>query len=154
MRTIVLYATKHGATSEIAWRIAGNMDDAIVHVIKKAPPLADFDCVIIGSSVYAGAIRREAKAFLSKNIKVLRNKKLGLFISGLDPSLEKVYFDKNFSADILKTAKAKFFLGGILDPKKFTFLDRLMMKIAKKNTRYVNTIDDGKIEQFVKAMVK
>ena len=29
MRTIVLYATKHGVTADIAWRIAERMDDAI-----------------------------------------------------------------------------------------------------------------------------
>jgi len=58
MKTLILYATKHGATREVATRIASHTDGTVLHDLKQAstPTLADFDCVIIGSSLYGGAM--------------------------------------------------------------------------------------------------
>ena len=153
MKTIIIYATKYGAAGEIARRIAGKMDGAAIHELNQnIPSLADFDCVIFGSSIYAGMIRRKAKMFLSKNANVLKEKKLGLFLSGLDAAGEKKYFDSNFSREILEKAKATSFLGGVFDPKKAGMLERLVMKVVSGRSVYVNTINDGKIEQFVNTM--
>lgn len=98
MKTIIMYATKYGAAREIAQRIADRIKGAAVWNLQQgmAPSVADFDCVIIGSSVYAGMVRKEVKEFLSKNITVLREKKLGLYLCGLDASREKTYFETNF----------------------------------------------------------
>ena len=154
MKTIVIYATKYGAAGEVAKRIAGMMNGAVACDLKLGgvPSLADFDSIIIGSSLYAGMIRKEAKVFVSKNAGVLREKKLGLFLCGLDASEEKTFFETNFSADILQAAKAKGFFGGIFDPKKANALERFIIKIVSKRTKYANTIDDSKIEQFVERM--
>ena len=154
MKTLILFATKHGAAREIAERISSSMDGAIIHDLKQSgiPPLSQFDCVIIGSSLYAGSIREEAKAFMSKNADSLRAKKLGLFLSGLDADREKTYFASNFPLDILQAAKAAGFLGGIFDPKKAGIIERSIMKIAVKQSEYTNTINDQKIEQFIELM--
>ena len=150
MRTIILYASKHGAAGEIAQRIAGRINGAVIHNLnqKTVPSLADFDCVIIGGSVYAGMIRKEIKTFMAHNADSLRGKKLGLFLCGLDFRQEKEYFNANFPADILQAARAKSFLGGIFDPKKTGVMERLIMKAVAKRTAYANTIDDSRIEQF------
>ena len=153
MKTIIIYATKYGAAGEIARRIADKIDGVVVHDLKSGvPSLADFDSVIIGSSVYAGMIRKEAKAFLSKNADVLQEKKVGLFLCGLDAGQEKAYFDSNFPPDILRTAKAASFLGGIFDPQKAGIMERFIMKLVTKKTEYINTVDDSKIEQFAEAV--
>jgi len=52
---------------------------------KDVHDLIGYDCIIVGSSVYAGMFRKKAKAFLSQNADVLRQKKLGLFVSGMSP---------------------------------------------------------------------
>ena len=153
MKTIILYASKYGAAAEIAQRIAGKIDGAVIHDLKKDPPsLAEYDCVIFGSSVYAGAIRKEAKVFLSKNAHLLREKKLGLFLCGIGAEGEKTYFDANFSPEILQAAKARSFLGGIFDPEKANLFERFIIKIVTKKSDPVNTIDDGKIGQFAEVM--
>ena len=149
MKTIILYATKYGAADEIAQRIANKIDGAVIHNLKQGvPSLAEFDCIILGSPVYAGSIRREAKKFLSKNADVLLNKKFALFLSGIGASGEKKFFESNFPPEILQKAKAAGFLGGIFDPKKAKALERLIIKIVTKKSRYINTIDDTAIEQF------
>jgi menaquinone-dependent protoporphyrinogen oxidase len=154
MKTIILYATKYGAAGEVAHRIAKGIKDAAVYDIKQGgiPDLAAFDNIIIGSSIYAGMMRKEAKVFMSQNAGVLREKKLGLFISGLGGSEEEVNFEKIFPNDIFKAAKAVSFLGGIFDPKKANIMERLIIKIVTKQSGYVNNIDDSKIERFIEVM--
>jgi len=154
MKTIILYATKYGAAAEISQRIAGRISGAVVCNLKEKdiPSLSDFDCIIIGSSVYAGNIRKEAKTFLQQNANVLSEKKLGLFLCGLDKSSKNKYFEANFPQDILQAAKEKSFLGGIFDPKKTKLMERFIIKIITKQSGYFNIINDKKIEKFAEAM--
>ena len=150
MKTLILYATKHGATAQIANILADEIKDATVCGIKEATQLSNFDCVIIGSSVYAGSIRKEAKAFMAKSADELSKKTLGLFLSCLDDKTD--FFDKNFPVQILQAAKAKAKLGGIFDPKKAGGFERFVIKAVMKNADYVNKINEDKIKEFVKAI--
>ena len=154
MNTIVLFATKHGAAQEIANRIANRMDGAIAHDLKQSntPDIADFDCVVVGSSVYAGAIRKEAKAFLSQNANTLKNKKIGLFLSGMSSGEMQKAFTENVPDDVLQSAKVKASLGGVFDPNKAGFMERVIMRIVTKQSGFVSTIDDKKIDEFVRGM--
>ena len=154
MNTLILYATKHGAAREIAERIAAHMDTATLHDLKQAniPSPADFDCVIIGSALYAGTIRKEVKHFLSQNETQLRGKKIGLFLSGMGTDNEQTHFSNNFPPDLLQTASATGLLGGIFDPRKAGALERLIMKVVTKQSGYTNTISDEKIARFAETM--
>lgn len=152
MKTLILYATKHGAAKEIAARIAARIPDSTVCDIKSnnLPPISQFDCIILGASLYAGTIQKEAKTFLTQNSDTLRGKRIGLYLSGMDASREKEFFEANFSSEILQAATVKSFLGGVFDPKKAGVMERLIMKAVAKQSAYTNTISDDKIEQFVK----
>ena len=154
MKTLILYATKYGATREIAERISDNLEDAVSYDLKQGdlPDLAEFDCVIIGSSLYAGSIRKEAKAFLAKNVDTLRQKKIGLFLSGMASEDGQKNFADNFPGEIVQAAKASSVLGGIFDPSRVGRLERMVMKAVTKKSEYVSTIDDEKIKTFVKNM--
>ena len=48
MKTLILYATKHGGTHEAAKGVAKRILGAVLHDLKQAdiPPIADFDCVM------------------------------------------------------------------------------------------------------------
>ena len=156
MKTLILYATKHGAAREAAKRIAVKIPGAVLHDLKQdgIPALADFDCVIIGSSIYVGSIRKEAKTFLVQNADKLKEKKFGLFLCGLQEDEEKQFFASNFPPDILTTAKAASFLGGIFDPKKAGFMERFVIKAVAKLPDYTDRIDNDKIERFAEEMMK
>ena len=154
MKTLILYATKHGATREIARRIADRMDGAALYDLKQGgvPALSEFDCVIVGSPVYAGTIRKEVKAFVSQNASALQGKRLGLFLSGMSADKEKEVFDANFPPDILQSAKTASNLGYIFNPANAGFMERFIMKAIAKQSGYLENIDDGKIEQFAEAV--
>ena len=155
MKTLILYATKYGATAEVAQRIADSIGGAVIHDLKKnnTPNVDEYDCIIIGSSLYAGSFRKEVKTFLSENEENIRDKSVGLFFLGLDTELTpQSYFEKNCSSELLATVKATCSPGGIYNPEKAGWFDRFILKAAKKLTVYTDTIDDNKIEQFVEAI--
>ncbi|MCL2837479.1 MAG: flavodoxin domain-containing protein [Oscillospiraceae bacterium] len=154
MKTLILYASKYGAAEEIARRIAKNIEVAVVCDLKQKdiPKLSQFDCVIIGSSIYAGAIRKEAKTFISQNADELCKKRVGLFLSGFETEKEAEVFNQNFPPQLLQAAKAKFFAGGIFDPKKVGGAERFIYKLVTKQTDYKDTIDNDKIAHFAQAM--
>ena len=154
MKTLILYATKYGTTAEIAKRIADNIEDSVLHDLKHGdmPTLTDFDCIIIGSSIYAGMIRKEAKVFLSQNADALMAKKYGLFLSGMSQGDEKVLFNTAFRPEVLQCATAVSLLGGVFDPKKVNFIERAIMKAVSKSSEYSSTIDNAKIKDFAGRM--
>jgi len=155
MKTLILYATKHGATKEIAKRISALIPDSTVCDLKSSniPNTSDFDRVIIGGSVYAGSVRRETKTFVAQNADTLLKKQIGLFISSLTNGEYEQAFAVNFPSDVLSVAKAKANLGGIYDPKTAGFFEKIIMRIVTKQSGYFTSITDEKIQLFVEAMI-
>ena len=86
MSTLVVYASKHGATQGIAERIASTLNDAGQEA--KARPVGDagdlsyYDAFVVGSAVYAAHWQKEASAFVQRNRVVLASKPVWLFSSG------------------------------------------------------------------------
>ena len=83
---LVVYASKHLSTAEIAERIATAMRDAGCDA--QARPAAEVDdlsgyaAVVLGSSVYAKRWQRDARAFAHRHTAALRGMPVWLFSSG------------------------------------------------------------------------
>lgn len=154
MKTLILFATKHGATRDIAQQLAKRMDGATVADLSGGgvPAPNGYDRVIIGSSVYAGQLRKEAKAYVTQHADVLATVPLGLFISGMSPEGVQGYLDANYPKAVTAHAKTTAMLGGAFDPAKAGFFERLVMRLITKTTDAVSTISAEKIEQFAEAM--
>jgi len=86
MKVLVAYASKYGATAEIAEKIGGVLNDAglptDVSSVKQVSNLAEYNAVILGSAVYIGQWRKEAVKFLETNEKALAERSVWLFSSG------------------------------------------------------------------------
>ena len=86
MRVLVSVASKHGATTEIGWRIAACLGQAGLNVVTVAPEavvsIDGYDAVVLGSGIYAGRWLEPAKAFVERNGEALRTKRVWLFSSG------------------------------------------------------------------------
>ncbi|MBN1826054.1 MAG: flavodoxin domain-containing protein [Candidatus Eisenbacteria bacterium] len=85
-RVLIVYATKHGATEEIAERIAGVLREAglpvdLFSAVRAADP-AGYDAVVLGASVYMGRWRKEGAAFLKENAAALAGRPVWVFSSG------------------------------------------------------------------------
>jgi menaquinone-dependent protoporphyrinogen oxidase len=108
MRVLVVYASRHGATSGIAERLATVLTaeglTAEIHpvgdarIIERAGHLDRYDAFVIGSAVYAFHWIGEARDFVRQNLDLLRSRPVWLFGSG--PLGDKTTDDKGH--DLLK----------------------------------------------------
>lgn len=83
---LVAYASKYGATAEIAEKIGQllRQEDlqADVLPVNRVGNLTQYKAVIIGSAVYIGKWRKEVVKFLRTNEKLLAERSVWLFSSG------------------------------------------------------------------------
>lgn len=153
MKTLILYATKHGAVRKIAEMIAERLPGSTVCDVNSGtiPNLSEYDSVVLGGSLMAGQISKTLKEYAVQHSAELKKLRLGLFVSGLDESKEADYL-ANFPAELLAAARAKRFLGGIYDPSKCGFIERMIMKAVAKVSAYTETIDPGRVSLFAKEL--
>lgn len=86
LKVLVTAASKHGATAEIGDRIAGELSGR-GHTVTNRPPeevgrVENFDAVVLGSAIYAGRWRPEARDFVDEFGRSLLDRHLWLFSSG------------------------------------------------------------------------
>ena len=83
---LVVYASKHGSTAEIATMIASTLSDSGLRATcaeaSSVPALDPYDAVILGSAVYARRWRGEARRFLRRHASELAQRPFWVFSSG------------------------------------------------------------------------
>lgn len=86
IQILVTYASKYGATAEIATKIGDVLQDAglptTVKPVKQVKDISPYTAVILGSAVYIGKWRKEAAKFLEKHEQELAERDVWLFSSG------------------------------------------------------------------------
>ncbi len=141
-QVLVAYATKYGATAEIAERIgqvlrqAGLNTDVLL--VDRIRDLSAYQAVILGSAVYTGNWRKEAVKFLQANEKTLADRQVWLFSSGPtgegDPveRLRGWRFPKELQpvADRIQPRDITVFHGAV-NEKKLNLIERQMLKTVK-----------------------
>jgi menaquinone-dependent protoporphyrinogen oxidase len=83
---LVVYASKHSSTAEIAERIAAAMRsagcDADARPAAEVDDLSGYAAVVLGSAVYAKRWQRDARGFARRQYAALRGMPVWLFSSG------------------------------------------------------------------------
>ncbi|MDD5367901.1 MAG: flavodoxin domain-containing protein [Anaerolineaceae bacterium] len=141
---LVTYASKYGATREIAEKIGEGLRQAGLQTdvtpVSAIRELDRYKAVILGSALYIGKWQKEAATFLQANEKLLANRPVWLFSSGPtgkgDP-LELVE-GRRLPADLQPVANriqprdiAVFH--GFINPGKLNFMEKWAIKsIVKK----------------------
>lgn len=146
LEVLVAYATKHGATRDIAERIAevliGRGFRVMLGDVDEPGDVGRYDAFVIGSAVYLGRWRKEAVEFVCTNGVMLRQRPTWLFSSGplgpagTDPELrperdaaETLELDQMRDAPALQEAaqprEHKVFFG-VIDPGTLGVAERLM----------------------------
>jgi len=141
-KILVAYASKYGATKEIAEKIGVVLKEAGLAVdvlpADKVSDLAAYRTVVLGSAVYIGGWRKPAAKFLRANEKALSEKKVWLFSSGPTGKGDPVelvkgwHFPKGLQhiADRIKPVDTALFQGAAF-PEKLSAIGRWMMKKVK-----------------------
>ena len=142
VQVLVAYATKYGATAEIAEKISQVLRQAGLHVdvlpADRVGDLSPYRAVVLGSAVYAGQWRKEAAMFLEANEKQLTDRPVWLFSSGPTGEGDPVQLMKGFRfpeaqqpiADRIRPRDIAFF-HGVLDMKELSLAEKLIVKGIK-----------------------
>lgn len=151
MSTLVIYATKHGSTEKcskiLADKLIGKVD---LHNLKesKAPELTGYDKVVIGGSIYAGRLQKEVTEFCLKNLNIMKEKKVGLFICCMFANSIDEQLKSSFPKELLESAVVKEGFGGEMKFSEFNFFERTLTKMVSKVVSKENSgmpaIDMGK----------
>jgi len=87
-RVLVVAASKHGATAEIARAIADRLNQsspgltAMALPVSQDPDPSSFTAVVLGSAVYMGRWLDPARTYAAAHVAALRSRPLWLFSSG------------------------------------------------------------------------
>ncbi len=83
---LVVYASKHGGTMEIAERIGEQLENegfqVTVSAVDRVGDISQYQAVILGSAVYIGQWQRKAVKFVKKHSRELADRKVWIFSSG------------------------------------------------------------------------
>jgi menaquinone-dependent protoporphyrinogen oxidase len=144
-KVLIVYASKYGATAEIALHIGKVIQDngvlVEVKTVEQVEDLTSYQAVVLGSAVYAGQWLREAANFLTTNEPALTERPVWIFSSGPtgegDPvELMKGWvFPENLRpvADRIQPRDIAIF-NGVLDPKKLNLPEKMIIKALKSPT--------------------
>jgi menaquinone-dependent protoporphyrinogen oxidase len=141
-QVLVAYATKYGATAEIAEKIgqvlrqAGLRTDVLP--MDRVGNLTPYQAVVLGSAVYIGKWRKEAVKFLQANEKALAERQVWLFSSGPTGEGDPVELTQGWRfpgklqpiADRIRPRDIAVFHGHV-NMKKLNFIEKWMIKNVK-----------------------
>jgi len=138
-RVLVVVASKHGATAEIAEALARSMVScpagraaglsALAVPVEQWPDPSPFDAVVLGSAVYVGRWLEPAREYAAVHAGVLRTRPVWLFSSG---PIGQPPFPPDEPHDAAPMAAVTAALGhrvfpGRLDKARLTFGERAMV---------------------------
>lgn len=141
-KVLVAYASKYGATREIAENIGQTLGksglDVDVLPINQVTSLTSYTAVVLGSAIYMGFWRKKASVFLKTNENILIEKLVWLFSSGpagkesVEELMKGWCFPKNLQpiADRIKPHGITVFHGDV-DIEKLNFIEKWMIKKVK-----------------------
>jgi len=142
VQVLVTYATKYGATAEIAEKIGQVLREAGLRAdvlpADRVSDLTPYQAVVLGSAVYAGRWRKEAVKFLEANEKKLAERPAWLFSSGPTGEGDAVQLMKGWRfpeaqqpiADRIQPRDIAVF-HGLMDMKKLGLAEKLIIKAIK-----------------------
>ncbi|SFG84156.1 flavodoxin domain-containing protein [Sporolactobacillus nakayamae] len=153
MKTVILYATKYGSTEEVARRLREQLDgevDLVNVVMDSFHAPVSYDTVILGGSVYMGKIQKQLTNYIRKNIDVLEQKRIGLFICAAHPEEKKriIELQQAFPTSLNQRATAKAVLGYTINFDKMSFIDKFIMRKIKGDNKNVAEFYDDRIKSF------
>ena len=155
MKTLIAYATKHGTTEKCAkmlsQKLTGKIDLCNLKDVKVVE-LSQYDKVIIGGSVYIGKIQKEVSDFSLKNLNVLKEKKIGLFVCGMNENNIEIQLNDAFPKELLSGTVGKEFFGGEFIFKNMNFLERFIVKKVSKTDKDTSNILEENINRFAQLM--
>ncbi len=158
MKTAIIFNSKHGTAEKvanlIAERVGKEHSDVINLKNQTIIDLSNYNTVILGGSVYVGTIQKSIFKFCEANQEELLNKKIALFICGMEPDLEKQELEikNSFPAFAYERAIVKKFMGGEILLEKMNFFEKMAIKKVAKISQSESNINYKAIDEFIEKL--
>jgi menaquinone-dependent protoporphyrinogen oxidase len=132
MEYIIVYRSQHGTTGKVAEHIRNKIGPAKCDIINlkdsKNPDISGYETVMLGGSVHAGQLNTAMKKFITANKDLLLQKKLGLFLCGMEIEKADYHFSNAWPEDLRNHASVRLHAGGEFLLEKMNFLEKAIVK--------------------------
>lgn len=155
MKTLIIYATSHGASATAAAFLAEKLGACDVVDLKKdtVPDLAAYDTVVLGGSIHIGQPAKAVRKFIATHHDTLASKKLGLYLCCMyEGDVARKQFDDAYPQDLRDKAAALGIFGGTFDFERMNFMEKAIVKKVAGVTESVSRLDSDEMERFANAL--
>lgn len=157
MKTLIVYASRHGCTKGCAERLKEALGDGTEIAEVRAAGRLDldaYDTIAVGGSIHAGKIQPRIRKYLERNAATLKAKKLGLFLCCMEEGegADKE-FREAFPADLVEHASATGLFGGEFNFERMNVLERTIIKKIAKTSQSISKVRPEAILDFARRLV-
>jgi menaquinone-dependent protoporphyrinogen oxidase len=152
MKTLIVYSSKHGTTQKVAEIIAEKLNHSSTQTNLKERQTIDlnpYEQIIIGGSIHAGMLQKRVRQFCEKNMSILLQKRVGLFLSCMDDNKAREQLVRAFPEILRNHAISCKTTGGEFRMDKMNFIERAIVKKVAGVNESVNNIKQDQIDQLV-----
>ncbi len=148
MKSLIVYASKHGTTKQCAQMIHNNHEGDMFHIKECANlSLGQYDSIYIGTPVYAGRVNKHIKQWIEQHLDTLKTKKTVVFLSGMNhEGLDEVK-EHNFSDAATKSLRFEH-VGGAFKIDDMNMFEKFIVKVVAKVKTSVDEINYDKVNQL------
>lgn len=152
--TLIVYASRHGTTSEYARKLLklldGNVDLCFLN--ERANSLPDFsiyNTIVIGGSIHYGKNSKSVIKFVNDNLELLKTKRLGLFVTcHFEGEKALKQLNDAYPKELLDLAVVSDYFDGELLFPRMNWWERFITKLVLSREEIKPIISRAKIEQF------
>ncbi|MDF2921500.1 MAG: hypothetical protein K0R57_414 [Paenibacillaceae bacterium] len=113
MPTLILYATKSGASKECADLLGASLMDCTICDVTACPPdLARYDTIIVGSGVRMGKLYKPARNFILDHQELLLAKSIAFYLCNAYENTTPKAIEKSIPRELREHAACIEALGG------------------------------------------
>jgi menaquinone-dependent protoporphyrinogen oxidase len=152
MKVLIAYASKYGCTEKAALKLKELIENSTAINLTKGEKVNvnEYDCVLLGGSIYAGKILKQVTDFVNGNLDKLLTRKVGLFLCCGNKDLFEQQVKDSFPEKLVQKAETLGYFGYIYDFSKMNFLLKMIVKKIAKVTESEDCLDVKAIEAFAK----
>jgi menaquinone-dependent protoporphyrinogen oxidase len=156
MKTIIIYATKHGSVENAVNLLKGKLEGEVklVNIMnQEAPTLAEYENVILGGSIYVGKIQKRFSKYIEKHLSELLTKRVGLFICAAQQEdiREKELID-SYPEELFQHALCKEIFGYEIHYEDMNFIEKRVVSSIMGHKSDYSELSESKIDSFAKAI--
>ena len=161
MKALIIYMSSHGCAAKAAKQVADGLartchtEVSVVDLEHDAvPDLSGFELIIIGGSIRIGTLQKRVKKFMEKNLELLLEKPIGLYICCMYEGEKAAgQMTRNFPEPLLRHARALGYFGGELDFNVMNSFERMIIKDIIGISVNVSLFDEKAVKEFVSRLM-